>query len=197
MPSLARLSVALPLLLALAAPAPAQEKLAQTPYFPLAVGSAWTYKAGDGRFTVRVARHEKVGPVLTARLEVVADKKVVAFENVGVTPGAVVRYALDGKEAKPPVAFLKLPPKKGESWKVESALAGAPLKGAFKAGEEEVKVPAGTYKAVAVTAQDLEVNGVKVHLVCYYAAKVGLVKQVQEIAGRKLVIELENYEPGK
>jgi hypothetical protein len=211
------------LLLALAAPARAQEKMPRTPNYPLQVGAAWNYKAGDNRFTVRVAKYEKVGEkasgVLAARLEVVVGKKVRAYEHVGVTPegvvrysvgkkvrayehvgvtpGGVVRYSLEGKEAKPPVLFLKLPPKEGETWRVESRVAGQLLKGAFKGGEEEVKVPAGTYKAVTVTSQDLEVNGVKTKVVCYYAEDVGLVKQVQEMAGRKVVIELEKYEPGK
>ncbi len=132
-----------------------------------------------------------------ARVELIVKDKVVSFENLAVKDGALLRFTFEGKLATPPIPFLKLPPKKGESWPVESVIDGQKLKGTFTAGEEEVKVAAGTFKTVTVTGKDLEVNGVKMTLTYYFAEKVGMVKQVIEYAGQKAIIELEEFKPAK
>src|SRR5438046_920099 len=61
-------------------------KLARTSaYFPLEVGTTWHYRAGDGRFKVTVAKHEKVGDVVAAKLETYSDKdKLLSDEHVAV-----------------------------------------------------------------------------------------------------------------
>jgi hypothetical protein len=191
-------ALAVLLLLARAAAGLAQDKMETTSYYPLAVGTSWEYKAGDSRYTLRVTKHEKVGDALCARVEMLMKDKAVSFEHVGVTKEGVYRYSFEGKEAKPPVLFLKLPPKKDETWKVDSKVGGESVKGTFKnTGEEDVKVPAGNYKAVVVASQDLEANGVKMSVTYYFAEKVGMVKQVVEVSGQKIVIELEKYEAPK
>jgi hypothetical protein len=205
MKSLACAALAGPLLLALAGAARAQDKMETTPYYPLAVGTTWEYRVGDNKFTLKVTKHEKVGNVLCARVEyLVKDKdkgaeKVQSFEHISVSKDGVTRNSQEGKEITPPVLFLKLPPKKDETWKVDSKTAGGEtIKGTFKNnGEEEVKVPAGSYKAVVVASQDLEANGVKMSVTYYFAEKVGIVKQLIEVAGQKVVVELEKYEAGK
>ncbi len=198
MKSLACAALAGPLLLALAGAARAQDKMETTPYYPLAVGSTWEYKAGDNKFTLKVTKHEKVGNVLCARVEMLVKDKAQSFEHVSVGKEGVYRNTFEGKEATPPVLFLKLPPKKDETWKVDSKVGGEAVKGTFKNnGEEDVKVPAGSYKAWVVASQDLEANGVKMSVTYYFAEKVGMVKQLVEVSGQKIVIELEKYEPGK
>lgn len=119
----------------------------------------------------------------------------MAFEHVSATKSGLFRHSFEGKEAKPAIEFLKLPPKSGETWKVESKIDDQPLKGSFKTGEEEVKVPAGSYKTVSVTGTDLEANGVKLTLKYNFADKVGMVRQQLDVAGQKVAIELEKYEP--
>jgi hypothetical protein len=199
MKSVSCAGLALTLLLAWAAAAPAQDKMETTPYYPLAVGSSWEYKAGESKFTMKVTKHEKVGNVLCARVEMLIKDKPVSFEHIAVSKDGVTRNSFEGnKEAQPPVLFLKLPPKKDESWKVDSKAGGESVKGTFKnTGEEDVKVPAGSYKAVVVTSQDLEANGIKMAVTYYFAKDVGMVKQIVEVAGQKVVVELEKYEPGK
>jgi hypothetical protein len=173
-----------------------------TPYYPLAVGNTWIYKVGENRFALKVTKMEKVKAdkkeVDAAKLELIVNDKSVSFEHIGVTADALVRYTFEGKPATPPIPFLKLPPKKGATWKIESKVDGQVLKGDFVAGEEkQVKVPAGVFNAVTVTGKDLEVNGVKLTLVYYFAEKVGMIKQVIEFAGQKAIIELERFEPAK
>jgi hypothetical protein len=193
-----RLLLACSLALLPLARAAAQDKVGATPYYPLAVGTTWTYKAGGNTFQMKVTRHEKVGGVMCARIEQIAGKKVMAFEHVGVTAETISRYSLDGKEIKPPVTFFKLPPQKDATWKVESKVDGQTIKGSFKMAEPvEVKVPAGTYKAWRSVGTDLEINGIKTNVTYYLAEGVGMVKQELDIAGSKIVIELEKYEAGK
>ena len=192
-----RLVAACSLLALFAGVVRSDDKAPSTPYYPLAVGSTWSYRAGDNHFVLKVAEVKTVGGAARAKLDLIINGKVISHEHVGVTKEGVVRYTFEGKEAKPPIDFLRLPPKAGTTWKVESKVDGQALKGTFKQGEEEVKVPAGTFKAVTVTGQDIEANGVKLSLTYYFAEKVGMVKQVLEMAKHKIVIELERYEPGK
>jgi hypothetical protein len=203
-----------PLLLVAAAALSAQDKLAETPYYPLQVGTTWHYKSGDRKFTIRVVKHEKVGGVLCARLEVVRDGKVVASEHLAVTDEGVYRHSQTasgvgqfdsksgegaGKEEKPepPILVLKLPPKKGDSWRVDSKADGKVFRGGFKIDEKEIKVPAGTYQAIRVTSEDLETNGLRSVLTTYFARGVGMVKQVIQVGDVTADIELEKFEAGK
>src|SRR5262249_54556705 len=154
-------------------------------YFPMAVGTAWHYRVGENHYLIKVTRHEKVGGLLCARLEMLVlqgkDLRSVSHEHVAVTKEGVVRASFEGKALVPPVLFLKLPPTAEKSWKVESKLDGQVFTGTFTAGEErKVTVPAGTYSTVTVTGKNLKVNGIDMALTYYFAEKVGMVKQVIE-----------------
>jgi hypothetical protein len=177
----------------------------ESPYCPLGVGTTWHYKVGDGKVVIRVVRHEKVGDVPCAFLEARRDGKVVGSEHLAVTADGVYRHTISqapgDKSAtltlKPPLLVLKLPPRKGDAWKVDSKGDGKTFRGAFKADEQEVKVPAGTYKAVRVASQDLEVNGLKPVVTTWFAEGVGMVKQVVQEGDSKIEIDLEKFEAGK
>ncbi len=177
----------------------AQDKMTETPYFPLQVGNTWHYKTGDIKFTQKVIKIDTIDGVPCARLETLqADGRTIATEHLSVKDDGVYRVTLEGKRAEPPVLFLKLPPMKGVTWTIESKVGGKTVKCTFKSDEEEVKVPAGTYQAITVSTPDLEVNGQKAACTFYFAKDVGMVKQVIEVTGQKKVeIELEKFEPGK
>src|SRR5581483_3247227 len=83
-----------------------------TPYYPVAVGATWTYRAGDNRFQIKVAEVKDVGGVTRAKLDLVVNDKVLSHEHVGVAKDGVYRYTFEGKEAKPPIKFLEIPVKK-------------------------------------------------------------------------------------
>lgn len=205
MPRAAHPLIALVLLTGLSgAVVSADDKTPASTYYPLAVGDTWHYRAGDNRFQLKVAEVKAVDGKPRAKIDLVVSGKTVSWEQVGLTKDGVVRYTFEGKEAKPPIEFLKLPPKADATWKVDSEVidpkAGKlPVKGTFKAGkEEEVTVPAGRYKAVTVSGQDIDANGVKVQKLTYYfVERVGMVKQVIELEGSKITIELEKFEQGK
>jgi hypothetical protein len=194
----------------------AQDKLQETPYYPLHVGTTWHYRAGESKFLIRVSKHEKVGETLCALLEAVRDDKVVGSQHLAVTAEGVYCHDLsfpvppgEGKDdkaaeqtmkltPKPPLLVLKLPLKKGDTWKIDSNSSdGRAFRGSFKVEPQEVKVPAGTYKTFRVTSQDLEVNSLKTTITADYAEGVGMVRQVIESGNAKAEIELEKFEAGK
>lgn len=194
----------------------AQDKLKETPFYPLQVGTTWHYRSGDSKFTIRVARHEKVGDTLCALLETKREGKVVGSEHLAVAADGVYRHDLTSPQLqsvpndkaksakilvsqtlKPPILVLKLPPKPGDSWKVDSKGDGTIFRGGFQAAQQDVTVPAGTYKkAFRVASQDLEVNSLKPTITTYFAEGVGMVKQVIEMGDAKIEIELEKFETG-
>jgi hypothetical protein len=194
----------LPLLLAVAAAARgADDKAPETPYFPLKIGESWNYKMGDSKFTLKVAKFEDVDKQQCARVEMSAGAKVVSFDHVAIKADGVYRYTTEGNKAEPPLCFLKLPVKKGEEWKVASAVGAlGKVSGTFKSGEaaEDVKVPAGTYKkedVVTVTCDDLDAAGMKAKVTYYFAKGVGMVKQTIAVGGQEVVIELEKPDAAK
>lgn len=209
-----RLLLVCPLLL-LTAELAAQEKLKETPYYPLQVGTTWHYRSGETTFSVRVVKHEKVGDILCALLESKRDGKVVGSEHLAVGDEGVYRvdlsYVLPKREAgekgklgeetvketpKPPLLVLKLPPKANDKWKVDARGDGKVFRSNFQVEQKDVKVRAGVYKTFCVVSQDLEVNALKPTISTYYADGVGMVKQIITIGDVKAEVELEKFEPG-
>jgi hypothetical protein len=176
---------------------PAKEKAQDSAYYPLKVGAAWVYRAGDRTVTVRVVKYEPVGEVSCARLEADLEAGVKLVEHVAAGADGVYRYQANGKKIDPPLCVLKLPPKAGESWKVDSAVDSTRLQGTFSLGQADVAVPAGKYKAITVASTDYEIALQKAPFTNWYAAGVGLVKQRVQVQGREMVLELERYEVPK
>jgi hypothetical protein len=192
--------LALPLLFVFATAARTADKAPETPYFPLKVGDSWDYRMGDTKFTLKVAKFEEVDKQNCARVEMTVGGKVHSYDLIAVKADGVYRYVTDGNKADPPVCFLKLPSKKGETWKVESSVAGmGKLTGTFKSGEvDELKVGDKKYeKLITVTGDDLVAGGQKISVTYYFAKDVGMVKQTLSVNGQQAVIELEKFEPGK
>jgi hypothetical protein len=179
--------------------APGKDKVASSLYYPLKVGNTWTYKivGQDQPFTVKVANHEQVGEVWCARLESSVGGKVVATEDVAVQKDGIYRYTMAGRKADPPIRFLKLPFKKGDSWKVNSMIGDEKLSVEYTAGEEEVEVAAGKYKAISTATNEFEAGNQKIQATIWYAKNVGMIKTQMKIGGRTSVLELQKFEAGK
>jgi len=91
----------------------ADDKVGDSPYYPLKVGNAWTYNGpGNTKLVNKVVGHEKIGDVMCAKIETQVDGKAVAFEHIGVTADGVYRYSLNGMKADKPILILKLPPRR-------------------------------------------------------------------------------------
>lgn len=175
-----------------------QETIKDSEYYPLKVGSKWTYVAGgEKKITVTVAKHEKLGEVMCARLETAVDGKVVGAEHIALGKDGLFRHSVFGLTADPPVLFLKLPPKKGETWKVETKVGGLAVTGTYTSDEAEITVPAGKYKTVVARTDDFTAGDQKLEITTYFAKGIGMVKSVNKIGGNDVVLELEKFEPAK
>jgi hypothetical protein len=179
----------------------ADDKAPETPYFPLKVGDSWSYRMGDTRYTRKATKVEDVDNQSCVLIETMVGNRLVSSEHVAVKADGVYRCTSDGtKDHKyePPLCFLKLPVKTGDTWNVESSVTGAGKKvsGAFKTGEvAELKVGDKKYEnVVTVTSDDFDAGGTKTKVTYYFAMDVGMVRQTIAIEGQVVVMELE---PGK
>src|SRR5262245_30754651 len=136
---------ALVVLLAASAAARDDDGLEETPYYPLKVGTTWTYRDADApgaaRVVVKVARHEKVGDVLCARLETHKDGKATGYEHIAVAKEGVYRHSINGLRPDKPILLLKLPPRPGDEWPVAGKVGNETFAGTMTTAEEAVAVP--------------------------------------------------------
>jgi hypothetical protein len=165
-------------------------------YYPLAVGTTWHYKMGFQTLTVRVAKHESVDNVMCAVVETQAAGNTVR-EHISVRSDGLYRHTMAGQKADPPVRFLKLPVNIGETWRVTSSIAGQNLDVNYTVGQQEVRVPAGTYQTIYTQTSPFKQNGQTITAKIYYAKGVGMVKTEMTINGTRMDIELEKFEPAK
>lgn len=178
----------------------ADDKVKDSTYFPLKIGTKRHYRVGATKLTLQVAKHEKIGDVMCALIETLKDGNIVTTEHVAVKDDGVFVYSNSGQKPDVPFQILKLPPKKGDTWKVMVKFMNAELTGGFTSGEEEVTVPAGKYQAVTATSSgfqspDGEGNMQEVAFKFWFAPKVGQVKQTIKIGKRQeIAIELEKFE---
>jgi hypothetical protein len=192
------LSLALLLVFGLTISLGAEDKIKESEYYPFAVGSTWKYTVnGKEKITVRVAKHEKVGDQMCALVETLADDKVVTTEQVGVKSDGLYRYSLAGMKADPPVRFLKLPPKKGDTWDIKSKIGAEELATTYTISEGKVKVPAGEYDAVVAETGEFMAGGVKMSAKVWFVKDIGMVKIAMKIMGNDVNIELDKFEKGK
>src|SRR5215211_9090668 len=95
------------LAVAVVASARAQEKKDEQPtteYYPTKVGTSWTYKLGENKFTMRVAKADEINKQPCVKVEMVDPQgKVMASEHVQVKSDGVYRLAFEGKAAEPGV----------------------------------------------------------------------------------------------
>jgi len=164
-------------------------------YYPTAIGTTWHYKIGEKKATAKVADVTKEG---VAKIETTVDgnSSPVATEEIAHTPQGIERLSYMGEKSKTPVLIWKAGAKKGDTWKVDTELNGAPIKGTFTAGEEKVKVPAGEFECVTATGE-FELLGKNAKFVYWFAKDKGVVKLQMTVEGQDILLELDKFEPGK
>jgi hypothetical protein len=190
------------------APAP---RVAQDLYFPVRKGARWVYDEDGREFAQVVTAVETDGDakvVSVGRVE--AGGKVTPLEKVEVSDRGLLRVEEHGVRCDPPVHLLHTP--------VRREVGGAdglpadlldPLWPASAARTEEVRVPAGVYRATRgrtsgpwkpdqrVSAPNLLAPLTET---CWYAPKVGLVKRTLTPHGRSESISelvLKAFFPGQ
>ena len=175
----------------------------QVNYYPMKEGSKWYYHTelpGTDAQTwiMHVAKLEKIDGVPLFRLEMTKkDSGMTATEHLRIGDDGVFRYRFNGQPASKPVCVIKYPVKPGETWQNETEIGGQKVKMSSKVGnEEEVAVPAGKFKTMPVYVQ-ADLGGLNMNTTYWFAANVGIVKQVVEFMGQKVTQSLEKYEAAK
>jgi hypothetical protein len=168
-------------------------------YFPLNKGAKWTYKVGDSEVVVSVAGTERVNNEECVRVETRSGNVEKSVECYAVRPDGIYRTKVKDDSIKPPVKFLALPVKPGNSWPVDSKIGAQTAKGTFvvKGDRERVKVPAGEFDAVLVEGSAFEIAGVKTTIRVWFARGRGIVREEFVIQGSKVELELTKFEPGE
>ncbi len=193
-------SLALLAAVAPGAPVPGDKK--EPAYFPTAVGAKAEYEHDSGTQTRTVtAVEDKDG----AKLVTVEIDRTFA-DGLRDRYTTTTRVAADGVyyvgdslfDRDGPLLLLKLPHRDGATWQVDSAVrlkwetSKSTDRYSCKAfGPEEVRVPAGTFKAIRV-----EQRG---NMTVWYAPSVGEVK-VRTVSTRTRMIRdmvLKSFKPGK
>jgi hypothetical protein len=207
-----RLTFMLMLLPCLALAAPTLKTKTSVLYYPTHVGDTLVYEsntAKGGKATelteIVDSVEEKDGVFTVQTVRLLNDVKRPATK-MQVSDKGISRVASLNKELTTPMIMLKLPAKAGEKWenKSDGAIAKYDLK---MIGEEEVKVPAGTYKAIRVeTTYDFGgvggaappaalAGGVKI--THWFAPGVGLVKMVTSLGGMEREQVLKSFTLGQ
>jgi hypothetical protein len=203
------------LLLAVGAmPGHGQEKKGyKSELYPLGDGYQWRYKATvndaptqqvvmtaekpelyEHKFTVD--KKEVPDTAVRYHLKIVSGKKEL-FEQVAVFNDGVYRLSTADKDITPPLRFLKLPVKEGESWTWKATSENVPLTGTFTCERDKVKVPAGEFDALRVSCPDFQLGAEKMGLDYWFAKDVGIVKQRVRVGKSDVTLELEDFKPGK
>lgn len=200
MKRLAGLTVLAVIILGLSLSAQEATAPATHPYYPIKVGSEWTYKVQGGPIKMKVTGTEKVGQATGYKIEVTAGTKVSATEVIGVTKDGVVRYNVNQVAADTPILFLPTDPESQQAkdgWTIDTKGGGQPLKGKFTATKEKVTVPAGTYDTIHVKGSGMTVGTTTSDIDYWFAKDVGIVKLRFTLGSQDATLELEKYEPGK
>jgi hypothetical protein len=116
----------------------------QAEYFPLERGMSWTYQTSTGRaYVKRVVGSD--GPCL------IVQHGDTERHWIGVTDDGVRVHRSKGVRFDRPLLLFKFPLKAGDAWTGEAREGESTIAYKFTtAGEEDVEVPAGKYRAVRI-----------------------------------------------
>ncbi len=180
--------------LLVAAAAFAQDDTAE--YFPLKVGNEWRFKHSSGEITWTVDRKEKVGNVecflLRHRAKVRGQEKENLLWLTADKEGVRIHKAYQ-EVIRDPQFMFKFPLKRGEKWtaKLKNSTSSCIVD-----GEEDLKTPAGEFKAFKVT--ETVRAGRATQVVSYFLAKdTGPVRLSFVAESAQLNFDLVKFTPGK
>jgi hypothetical protein len=170
-------------------------------FFPLKVGTKWTYNVSSGqdKIIVTALKEEKVGEQMCTRIEWKLKDMAFSSEHVAVLKDGIYRLKMDDKKVEPPVCFFKAAAKKGEPWSQDFKLGDSAAKSKCEVSTEDVEVPAGKFeKALVVFGEAIGMGEeVPTRTRAWYARKTGMVKQVIDSGDATVTLELEKMESPK
>lgn len=189
------------LFLALAPLAAAQD--AKKPnLYPLDLGNKWEYELSaksepDMKVEIitEVTSSETKNGKLTARLTATAGG-MKKGEQVASDERGVYRNGVSGLISDREFLIIKYPVIKGDTWREKVRIKGAEIEMKFEVGDvEEVKVPAGKYKATPFRTT-AKVNGTDTQTTKWFGEGVGMVKETMTLNDQTYIMELKKFTPG-
>ena len=165
-------------------------------YFPTKKGTKWIFTAGDGEITVTVEGTEKVGDVECAIFKKDYPDQTTR-EYYAVTDKGVSLHKIDAQQTMEfkdnPIPRVRFGTKKGDKWEWKTE----GQEGNYEnAGEEEITVPAGKYKALKIVVSAKSGNN-EYKITRWYASGVGLIKEESAAGDQTRTMELKKFEEAK
>lgn len=163
--------------------------------YPLAEGNKWEFRVETGGrkidATTEIIKSEvKAGKrlfTLESRIGPVTSREELSADGQGV-----YRHSFNGVTLDMPLMILQYPPRPG-TWTGKTKADGMDLSFTMTMrAVAEVKVPAGTYKAVPVDLVG-NVAGQKLTGTTWYADGVGVVKQSVTLGATEIQMELTKF----
>lgn len=132
---------------------------------------------GDQEMTEAVSGFKRKGEVAVVTVVAVEPSGTYPLQTVAVSTDGLTRLEYVGEKFDPPVPLLKLPARVGARWAVKTEFLATAWAGTRTVqGEEEVRVPAGTFTAVKVEWDNIVDGRPRGKTTSWYAPGIGLVK---------------------
>jgi hypothetical protein len=163
-------------------------------WLPLKVGNRWNYQGVDPKEKIIVTVERSVpfkreiplpnGGVKTDTLEsfvlrINSGDRTAQHEQWLIGEDGIYRVAAGGKEIKPPLKILKLPPASGDAWPCDSSSEATPLKGDMIV--EQTVMPGFDGPVLLAKTRDFTVGDQKLEAAYWFARNVGIIKQQVKI----------------
>jgi hypothetical protein len=165
-------------------------------YFPTKVGAKWVYDDDGWTYTMVVTKVERKGDAaLVTVSSVFPDGWSQHFETMEVSRTGLREVENFYRKYDAPVPRLRIPHLSGAKWESPIRLDGQDRgRSEMLAGPtEDVKVPAGTYRAVRVETLSTCAQ-TEQRLTHWYAPRVGLVRVKYRPGSSR---DLKSFDPGK
>jgi len=183
---------------ATAAPVPPPKGKEPPPYyFPTQVGAEWVYDDDGAKYTFTVTKVERKAGAMLVTVGLSYGKTTQHSYTVEVGKSGIRETLNFNRKVEPPTPLLKVPFAKGDRWESPMSLDGEKRADYVitVGGVEEVKVPAGTFKAVRVDKVSTGVDGkTNQTITTWYARGVGPVRISYR---RGPTRDLVSFTPGK
>jgi hypothetical protein len=172
--------------------------------YPLQLGNRWEYEFFEQsepetkvEIVTEVTASETKGGKITATLSATAPGMKAKGEQVTADERGVYRNGVSGLTADREFPIIKYPVKSGDTWKETVRINDLDIEMKFVVGEvEEVKVPAGKFKATPFHATG-KMKGGEMRTTKWFVEGVGPVKETLTAGGRTYTMELKKFTPGK
>jgi hypothetical protein len=198
--------------LALGAQAQQPAKIYESPYYPLKLGTQWTYRSGKELVVIRVdrevpldfSRDGKDTEKVTGFVLKIGSGPGETTEQVAVLKDGVYRFVAAGKAYRPPLLFFKITNEvvAGGSWQAVCKLDdGKAVNVTFVGGSEKIRQTingkAQDLQAVKISTKNLQADDREMATTSWFVKDHGLVKQHVRIGKNETTLVLEEFKPAK